>query len=297
MVAWHHTVNVDLAMSAHIPVTACNGVKRRECGFRWGEPPVDDTVYYRVPGSAPTSVRRSRCSSVRSASGQGSKSGSRELRLAGPAMPPRESSARRTDEAPRLLRQACHDMRQPVAGVLRLAAVALAQPGVPDAARSCLEQIVTQTVSLTELFHQWLYAAEPEKATALPADLTRLAAEASAAERVTYHGKVEFLSPPEPVLIRVTPADARRIISNLLGNATRAAGPGGMVTVEVVTDGTFAEVTVEDTGPGFGKIPKGEGLGLSIVAQSLARCGGRLEYGRGRGGGVRASLRLPLAAA
>ncbi len=92
-------------------------------------------------------------------------------------------------------------------------------------------------------------------------------------------------------------ADARRIISNLLGNATRAAGPGGMVTVEVVTDGTFAEVTVEDTGPGFGKIPKGEGLGLSIVAQSLARCGGRLEYGRGRGGGVRASLRLPLAAA
>ncbi len=187
-------------------------------------------------------------------------------------------------------------MRQPVAGVLRLAAVALAQPGVPDAARSCLEQIVTQTVSLTELI-QWLYVAEPEKAAALPADLTRLAGEASAAERVTYQGEVEFLSPPEPVLIRVTPVDARRIISNLLGNAARAAGPGGTVTVEVTRTGAFAEVTVEDTGPGFGKIPKGGGLGLRIVAQSLARCGGRLEYSRGRGGGVRASLRLPLAAA
>jgi signal transduction histidine kinase len=183
-----------------------------------------------------------------------------------------------------------------VAGVLRLAAVALAQPGVPDATRSCLEQIVAQASSLAELIHQWLYADEPDNA-ALLTDVRRLAAEAIAAERLTYKGHVTLLSPTEPVLVRVMRADARRIISNLLSNAARAAGPSGAVTVTVARARDRAEVTVEDTGPGFGKIPEGTGLGLDIIAHSLARCRGRLEYGRGGAGGVRASLRLPLAAA
>jgi signal transduction histidine kinase len=212
-------------------------------------------------------------------------------------MLPGESSAMRTEEAPRLLREACHDLRQPVAGVLRLAAVALAQPGVPDATRSCLEQIVTQTGSLAELIHQWLYADELDKATVLVTDLRRLAAEAAAVERVTYRGQVKLVSPAGPILIRVTRVDARRVISNLLSNATRAAGPEGTVTIEVASDRDLAAVTVEDTGPGFGKIPQGKGLGLSIIAQALVRCGGRLEYGPGSLGGVRASLWLPLAAA
>jgi signal transduction histidine kinase len=179
--------------------------------------------------------------------------------------------------------------------VLRLAAAALAEPGVPEAARSRLEEIVTQTASLGELIHQWLYADERDGVTLLT-DLRRLAAEAAATERLTYEGRVRLMSPAEPVLIRVARADARRIVSNLLANATRAAGPEGTVTVRVARDRDHAELTVEDTGPGFGNIPDGSGLGLGIIAQSLARCGGRLEYDRGRAGGVRASLWLPLAA-
>jgi signal transduction histidine kinase len=179
---------------------------------------------------------------------------------------------------------------------LRLATTALTQPGVPDATRSCLEQIVTQTVSLAELIHQWLYVDEPDKPAVLLTDLTHLAAEVSATEQVTYKGEIKFLSPTGPVLIRVAQVDARRIIVNLLSNATRAAGPEGAVMIEVVCDGSAAKVAVEDSGPGFGKIPKGKGLGLGIIAQSLAKCGGRLEYERGGGGGVRASLCLPLAA-
>lgn len=215
----------------------------------------------------------------------------------GPLAPSDKFLDTRTEEAPQLLREACHDLRQPVAGILRLAAVALTQPGVPDATRSCLEQIVTQTASLGELIHQWLYVDEPYKATAIVTDLRRLAAEAAAVERVTYKGQVKLVSPAEPVLIHATRADARRIISNLLSNAIRAAGPEGTVTIKVARDRDLAAITITDTGPGFGKIPAGEGLGLTIVAQSLARCGGRLEYGPDSAGGVRASLWLPLAAA
>lgn len=210
---------------------------------------------------------------------------------------PRKDEVSPGREAPQLVREACHDMRQPVAGVLRLAAAALAQPGVPDATRDYLEQIVTQTVSLTELIHQSLYAGEPDRVAAVRTDLRQLTAEACAAERVTYEGTVEFLSSAEPVLVRATRADARRIIANLLSNATRAAGPRGTVTIAVARDRDLAAVTVDDTGPGFGKIPKGRGLGLGIIADSLARCGGRLEFMPGSAGGVQAGLWLPLAAA
>jgi nitrogen fixation/metabolism regulation signal transduction histidine kinase len=43
---------------------------------------------------------------------------------------------------------------------------------------------------------------------------------------------------------------------------------------------------VVDSGPGFGKIPSGTGLGLSAVAKAVVKHGGRMECG---GGGARGS--------
>jgi C4-dicarboxylate-specific signal transduction histidine kinase len=54
-------------------------------------------------------------------------------------------------------------------------------------------------------------------------------------------------------------------------------------------------IVVEDSGPGFGKIPSGAGLGLSAVARHIVRYGGRMECGRGAGGGAHVSLSLPQA--
>src|SRR5437773_7032664 len=148
-----------------------------------------------MPRGTPTSGLGIRRRPACSASNQEIKSGRGE---SGPGRAAtRQASMSR---APQLVREACHDMRQPVAGVLRLAAAALAQPGVPDATRDYLEQIITQTVSLTELIHQSLYADEPDRVAAVRTDLRQLTAEACAAERVTYEGTVEFLSLAEPVL-------------------------------------------------------------------------------------------------
>jgi hypothetical protein len=54
------------------------------------------------------------------------------------------------------LREACHDMRQPVAGVLALAGAALAEPGLPGAARVRLEEIVQQAEWLADMIQDWL---------------------------------------------------------------------------------------------------------------------------------------------
>jgi two-component system OmpR family sensor kinase len=187
-------------------------------------------------------------------------------------------------------------MRQPVAAVLTLADAALAESCLTEATRTYLEQISTLAHSLADVVHQWLRPDEQADPEARLTDLVQVADEATTAERVTFEGTLNLVPLAEPVLIRADPVDIRRVIANLLGNATRAAGTSGKVTIEVGRDSSLAQLAVEDSGPGFGHIPKGTRLGWGIVAQSLARCGGSVKYGESALGGVRASLWLPLAA-
>jgi signal transduction histidine kinase len=197
---------------------------------------------------------------------------------------------------PPRIREICHDMRQPIAAVLALADAALTGPRLPDVTRSQLEQISTLAQSLADVVNHWLRADEQVDEAVRLTDLVRLADEAVAAERVTFEGTLTLLPPAEPVLLHVNPVDMRRVISNVLGNATRAAGPAGQVTVEVSCDSGLAQLAVEDSGPGLGHLPEGTRLGWGIVAQILARCGGSIEYGEGALGGMRACFWLPLAA-
>lgn len=199
------------------------------------------------------------------------------------------------DDGVQRLREACHDIRQPVAGVLALARAALADPELPEVTRSYLKQIVTQTQSLSDVIRQRLVAGDSAQGHARLTDLRQLADEAATVERVTYGGALEVVPDADPVLVCVNQLDVRGIISNLLSNATRAAGPLGSVQVEIGRDSCLAQLVVEDTGPGFGNVPGGPGLGWRIMARSLARCGGKISYGQSALGGVRASFWLPLA--
>jgi signal transduction histidine kinase len=200
-------------------------------------------------------------------------------------------------EAAQRLRGTCHDMRQPVAGVFALAAAALAEPGLPGKVRRRLEQIVEQAQWLADMLQQYLSVGEPAEIGSRLFDLASLAAEAAAAERVTYEGELDVvLAGDEPVPARGDRVDIRRIIANLLSNATRAAGPQGTVRIEVGYDEGRALLCVNDSGPGFGRIQEGAGLGLREVTRSVDRCAGRIEYGCGPFGGVRVRLWLPLLA-
>ena len=202
-----------------------------------------------------------------------------------------------SQRVPLPLQETCHDMRQPVAAVLTLADAALTEPCLPDVTRSCLEQISALAQSLDDVINQWLCADEHVDEGLPLIDLVQSAAEAATAERVTFDGTLRLLPQARPVLIRANPVDIWRIIANLLGNATRAAGPDGRVTIEVGYDSGLAQLAVEDSGPGLGQIPEGTQLGWRIVAKSLARCGGSIQYGESTLGGVRASFWLPPAAA
>jgi signal transduction histidine kinase len=196
----------------------------------------------------------------------------------------------------RQVREACHDMRQPVACVLALTAAALAEPDLPGAARMRLEQIAGQAGWLADMIQHWLGSAapgDPGKTAASRADVVRVAGEAAAAERLTWPGELKTAWPAGPVQTCVHPVILRRVIANVLGNATRAAGPAGTVALEVRRRAGGSMLSVEDSGPGFGRIGAGHGLGLPAVARSVARHGGWLECGRASLGGARVSLWLP----
>ena len=85
----------------------------------------------------------------------------------------------------------------------------------------------------------------------------------------------------------------RRSARNLVDNAVRAAGPHGRVEVAVRREGSRAVLEVSDDGPGFGRVPTQQGLGLITVRRFVSRVRGSLDVGRSRLGGARLTLSMP----
>jgi K+-sensing histidine kinase KdpD len=194
------------------------------------------------------------------------------------------------------LQLACHDIRQPTAGVLALAGAALTETELPESARTRLHQIVGLAEWQSDVIEHWLHGPGRGSADSRHTDVVRVVNEAVAAERVTWAGELTLVWPPELVFVSLHSVTMRRMVANLLANATRAAGPSGTVTIEVSRHARQMLLTVEDDGPGFGRLPTGFGLGLSAVAREAVEHHGRLECGRSSLGGGRVNLWLPLMA-
>lgn len=194
------------------------------------------------------------------------------------------------------LRQACHDIRQPIAGVLALAEAALTEADLPENARDYLNKIVGLAEWQSDVIRHWLRAPDAWPAKIQRTDVLGVIVEAVAAQQAMWAGDLTLLWPPGPVFVDLPRVTMRRMAANVLANATRAAGASGRVTIEVSARATRMLLAVEDDGPGFGRLPKGFGLGLSAVAREAIAHRGRLECGRGSLGGARVSLWLPAVA-
>lgn len=99
------------------------------------------------------------------------------------------------------------------------------------------------------------------------------------------------------VVVGIPPLPLRRIVSNLVHNAVRAAGapPGGAVMIDLRQVGSTAVVLIDDTGPGFGAIATEHGLGLLNSMAVVFSFGGSLQVGPSRLGGTRIRVSLPVA--
>jgi len=99
-----------------------------------------------------------------------------------------------------------------------------------------------------------------------------------------------------------------RAIRNLVENAVQAVGNTGEIRVSCLQAAEFAELVIEDTGPGFDEETRarlfepffstktqGSGLGLALVKKVAEDLGGSASLER-EGDVTRATLRLPLSA-
>jgi signal transduction histidine kinase len=186
----------------------------------------------------------------------------------------------------------CHDLRQFVGAGLLLSRM----PGDEDLSeevRHRLDLIHQQFASIAEVVTAEAGArTAPEQPTDWILDLVELVDECVRVVQLTHRVSVEVSAVPTAAAYG-DPALLRRAVSNVLDNATRAAGDAGKVTVQVGTDDGETWLEVSDDGAGFGRIKRGTGHGLRVVNSAVRASRGRLEISSGPGPGTTVRLRLP----
>jgi signal transduction histidine kinase len=181
----------------------------------------------------------------------------------------------------------CHDLRQYVS-----AGMMLAGPqdiaGLDAETRSRLETIARVFEGISELVEQQYV----EHRHCGCVDLTVMARDCVEFTRLTSRVPIDLVA-CRPVVAWANASLLRRAVMNVLNNATRAAGVGGRVSVEVGRHGANAWVEVGDDGAGFGRIPSINGVGMAVVEAAVRSAHGRLVIQSGPFPGTRVRLCLP----
>jgi signal transduction histidine kinase len=108
-----------------------------------------------------------------------------------------------------------------------------------------------------------------------------------------------------PMLVAATASDLEAALDALLGNVFEHTADGTPFAITLVTnDEGFAELTIDDGGPGVGGavVERGRsgggstGLGLDIARRTVETAGGTLRIARSELGGASISLTLPSSA-
>ncbi|MEU9234869.1 sensor histidine kinase [Streptomyces subrutilus] len=180
----------------------------------------------------------------------------------------------------------------------------------PEDRRELLASVKAQMTELAALIGDLQELSRPDAVSPGPLEVVALHEIAGAAlSRARLRGpELEFGSSLAPWYVRGEAAALERAVVNVLDNAVKFSPPGGAVEVTL----RAGELRVRDHGPGipaedlphvferFWRSPSaralpGSGLGLSIVARTVARSGGSAELRAAADGGpgAEAVLRIP----
>jgi two-component system, NtrC family, nitrogen regulation sensor histidine kinase NtrY len=118
---------------------------------------------------------------------------------------------------------------------------------------------------------------------------------------------IEFETEPDTLVTRFDAKLLHRAVRNLIENALRASAGGGRVVVRVEQNDGFANIAVEDSGPGvppdqlprifdpyFSTHDAGTGLGLPIARRIAEEHGGVITARNRPEGGLEVVVSLPV---
>lgn len=212
----------------------------------------------------------------------------------------------------RLVADAAHELRTPLASMRAGIDVALRRERSPEELRATLDEARGEVDRLAELATRLLDLAALRASTLerRPGDLVPLVVEAVDAARAAGEprGVLVELRAPARAVVEHAPQAVRQALDNLLANAIKFSPAGGRVEVELREDGDGVCLAIADRGPGvptaereaifqpFHRVAHdvpGKGLGLAIVHDVAMRHDGRAWVEAREGGGARFCLRLP----
>lgn len=210
----------------------------------------------------------------------------------GSSLDQRAGYGRRITDFHEAVRGLLHDVSNEVATLSYLVDAVRGDPALPPSSAPRIELLSQQLARLLGLISGELLDEPPDGAgeevdvRALADQMAQFASAAQIAEVVVHPGA--------PVRADVSPTILWRVLSNVVGNAARAAGPGGHVEVTIIRGMGDAVIDVTDDGPGFGNGPPGlASLGLRVVKSLLSSCGGTLAVQSPEAGGTRVRMVLP----
>jgi two-component system sensor histidine kinase MprB len=223
-----------------------------------------------------------------------------------------DALARSADAQRRLIADAGHELRTPIASLrANIQVLQEAERLAPEERESLRRDVIDELDELTALIGDVIELARGSAPEAVRAEVRLDALLDAAVERARRRaGGVRFELDLEPTLVCADAPAVDRAISNLLENARRWSPPGGSVEVRL-RDG---ELTVRDRGPGFAardlpfvfdrfyraeearRLP-GSGLGLAIVRHAAEAHGGYARAANAADGGALLSVSFgaPLA--
>jgi signal transduction histidine kinase len=209
-----------------------------------------------------------------------------------------------------------HDLKSPITSVRGSLEIALSLED-PDQAAELVASAIEHLDRLSAVITTSLDVAEAEggalrlhRESAHLSDLVRRVAELYAPAFADHQQQLAVSATAHaPVLVDV--ALCNRMLSNLMENELRYAGPGAHISLVVSTQEGLACITMEDDGPGFapdllprvfqrfvkGPDSEGHGLGLAFVSAVAVVHGGRTIAGNLPQGGAQIVVEIPLAAA
>ncbi len=193
-----------------------------------------------------------------------------------------------------------HDIRTPLTK-LRMV---IAHPEAFDTPAASAERFV-EAIDL--IVGQFIDLARGSDETPVNADINRVIEQLVFDYEGLGHSFAVQLAALPPVLFR--PVAIQRLLINLMQNAVLYGRTGLVVTS--YTEPAYIVVIIEDSGPGIAESELelmkqpfrrgnrnndrgGTGLGLAIADRVARQHGGSLTLGRSNGGGLRATMRLPL---
>ncbi|MGE5152843.1 MAG: PAS domain S-box protein [Bdellovibrio bacteriovorus] len=228
---------------------------------------------------------------------------------------------RRKDEFLALL---AHELRNPLAPILNAVEI-LKLKGAPDPTfRKAQDLIERQLGHMVRLIEDLMDVARITTGKLQlrrePVDLATLleqTAETMQSQVARAGQRLHLSLPMAPVHVDADPVRLGQVFLNLLDNACKYTGTGGVISLSAERDGDDVEIRVEDTGIGIppedltrlfqmfaragapgGHAQSGLGIGLALARGLVEMHGGRIEArSEGLGRGSSLIVRLPVLAA